>query len=1367
MGRKFLLSIIFLLFALYVGYYFGFPAILNNPANFQRIENYAKQSGYNFAISNPVIKREFIPSINFSADNFSILNDDNSKALDINSLNINVRLLPLLFKKVNIKQLSVQDINVNFVYDTDKKFKLGQYTFDNIPKTDFNINPKNVNIRNINAVFDNKITSKSVVIKSSAETGKDGKINAVAEINNNAKIDSIFTVINNGLIINNLSLKGKNVNAHLSGVISRLNARIPELDLKISLDKSRAEDILALIPDIPNISPDIDIMLIKKTGFWGNASANLEIKGKADTPDVFGNVLITDAYAVKPILNADKATIKIAFEGQNLDLNVFVPTSKTQKVWVKGPINLYGSKSADLYITSTDSVDLKTAQIILNPLHEIFYFDLGPVPIMDIKGQGGINLKVSGTRQNPYAWGEFNFKNAVVSFLDIHNMEITNGSGVLKFDNQNTEFESKTAFLNGKSVKIKGTCTLLGVLNFDVSTKNQDLGKLVQIIKTSPMLKEVQELVKPFESASGLSDITINLTGKVKDVNDIVFNKNIFAKGSIILYNNTVKMKNLLVNGVSGNVNFDNLDANFDLKSLLGNSQLKIDGKIKNNVCDLKVVTPKINLGDALKDFNLPKDFSTINSSLNAIYKGKLDDIEYEKLSVDGKIFSNRGAKSSLIVNKDCYFELKNSNLKISKLEGLLNGSPYYLNLNGNRIFSKNRFINGYAKINGLDLNILKSVNLLLPADLSEQLNNIEFINGKTDITARVKNNRYNIYTVLDNISFLYKPNNIKINFNSGNVLLHDGILNLNKINSTIDDMPVFADGKIYNTYKKPNLNLYLNLKPSQNFIDLFFNKNAIYPIKLKGDVILTSKITGNINNINAKSTLDIKENSSLYYMGALIGDVENPVKIAVDNNFYQNKIKINNLKYDKIISSQNNKPVVNTQLNAQGTLSLLNDGNIAFNNFKIKTENPTDAKIFNIIFRKPFMKQGVFTSDIILNGTSLYPKILGKLNVNSIDIPFFDSTVRDINLDFKNDKIFLSSNGKVLANEVILDAVMVNRLIPPYIIDNLNLKMADLNINKITDTLRDIEAESTRNLSVRSNDNDFDITQLIVRNAEISADKIQVRNINADNFNANLKITDKKQIDVENFEFNLAQGLVNGKFNYDIPSKVTNLDIHLNNANAAIMSEALFDLKGQVFGSVNGDFKLACIGNSNDNCFKTLFGSGTFKISDGKMPKLGSLEYLLKAGNIWKGGIAGFSINSLIDLVTPLKTGSFESISGDIHIADGVADKINIYSSGNDLNMFMTGSYNILSSVADMEIFGSLSKNITTVFGKIKNMSLNTLFNTIPGVNDDTEKLLLQTEISKIPNIKNVTDIYRIFAVEINGDINGTDYVKSFRWVK
>lgn len=1483
MGRKYKIVLTLLLFIILYGiYYWGIPAILNTGLKTDFLEQTIKnESGLKVKISDLKFKMGKLPSIYVSADNFSILNEDDTKVLNADKISVGVRIIPLLFKKVDIKQMSADSCDVNLLFDKDKKLRLGQYDILEFPKSDYTISRAVVNIKDYNVFLNDKFQNKKIVLDGkhlivgdfrenrhvdlssearlfigdkSSEIKVDldiklplnnipkdkfkldgyiknldladysvyanalsneqvrqlsGLINvnfetkttdksqkdilAVFSIKNfgvysnnietsmylkdELRVKSSFSVINNGLKIENLKIKAKNINLGVSGNITRLSDKFPDLDLKVSLCNSRAEDIVSLLPGIHDLIPDIDFLLLKQAGFWGDASAHLEIKGKADYPNVYGNVLVDNAYMVKQIPNAKKAVIKLIFKGDKFDLDVVVPTSPTQTVWVKGPINIDAEQAADLHITSTDSVDLKTAQIVLNPLHRVLHFDLGPVPIMDIKGKGGINLRVTGTREKPHAWGEFWFRDAVVSFLDIHNIELHNGSGSLKFNDQETYFETKTAYLRGKPISVTGTCTLLGVLDFDAKSDNQELGELLKAVKTSPMLAEIQELVKPLEAASGLANIKLNLYGQVKDVNDIVFNKNLFAKGTIDLLSNGIKLFGVpaQIRKITGVINFNNMDADFNFKSSIGNSEVLADGKINKNSCNVKFLSNRFNIGEAIKfaGVRIPyiNDLSTINTSFSGKYNGKLDKPEFDRFVLKGKIYSNKGAKSNILVNNST-FELINSNFKLRDMKGSLNGSPFDISINADKIFLKNPVLSGVGKISSFDLSILSDKNLYnyLPQNIRKQIETIEFKNGKIDISYRAKNNKYNIYSIIDNVSLVYKPYDLNLVVNNGNLLLHDGILNINKVNARIGEMPVFVDGKILNVQKNPILNLYVNARLAQDFIEQIFNKNSIYPIKVKGDAILSSKVNGTINNLNSKTTMDISEGSSLYYMGATIGDRENPVKIYLDSTYSPNSLKINNLKYDKIINSQNNKPFVNTQLNASGTLSALSDNVVGFNNFRIKTENPTDAKIFNLIFRKPFMKQGVFSSDIVINGTSLNPKIIGVLDVTSIDIPFFDSTIRDINLNFKNDKIYLSSKGKVLTNDVLLNAVMQNKLTPPYIVNDLKLHLADLDVNKITDTIRDIEAESARTITVvkqGTSIENIDVTQLVINKAEVEADKVKVRNINADNFKAHMKLGKNHVADVDNFRFDIAEGNVLGSLKYNLISKNADLAVQLNDANASIMSEALFDLKGQVYGSIDGDFTLSCNGASNDSCFKTLSGNGKFKIANGKMPKLGSLEYLLKAGNLFKSGLTGISVNSLIDLVTPLKTGEFESISGDIYIKDGIAEDVNVYSHGKDLNMYMTGKYNISTSLADMKLYGSLSKNITTLFGKIKNASLNTLFNTIPGVNDTTEKLLLQTEISKIPDIKNVTDIYRIFTVDVNGDINGTDYVRSFRWVK
>ena len=1470
--------------ALYSGYYWGIPAVINLPNKVNFIEQTVlAQSGYKIALKNPTLKMGLIPAIQIKADNFAILNDDNSKVLDIKKPYFNIRLLPLIFKEIDIHDFSAENIQTNLIFDKDAKLKLGQYLIE-FPKekSPFQLSHARIHINSYEINLDDKVQSKKLkmngeyLIVKNFENNKHIDFSTIAEIQtgkkksflksdinlklplnkisddqcdisghianldlsdfsiyakslSNGKIKSISGIINftasttetpdkhkkiqtnlflndlgiygqtpaevihhdgkltlktnittikNGLQINDASVTGKNISAFVIGKATKINNKIPNLNFKITINNSKAEEIIPLLPWDKNLCPDIDLYLLKQTVFKGDAIGNLEIKGKADKPDIRGNVLVSNAYMVQPIPDADKATIKLAFLGDKLNLDVNVPTSPSQTVWVKGPIDLY-TKYTELMITSTDSVDLKTAQIVLNPLHDILHFELGPVPIMDIKGKGGINLKIIGTKENPHGWGQFYFRDGIVSFLDIHNMTITNASGTLDFDNQNTLFQSKTANLNGKPISVNGTCSLLGILDFNVNTKGQDVGKLLHTIKTSPMLADIQKLTAPIENAQGLANATINLTGKVKDPKDIVFNKNLFAKGTIELLSDTIKLKGapVAITKTSGILKFNNMDADFDLQSNLNNSIIKIKGKIKDNICNAEILSHKFNLGDAVKTLptavKLPykHDLATINTSFIGKYNGNIQNIDYNNIYLKGNIYSNRGAKSTIIVDNNSSFELKNSNFKLSKLQGTFKKSPYFISLNISRMFDKNRLVNGNCKIKSLDLNLIndEALQYILPPSTANALKDIEFLNGNVDVAGRIINNNLNAFSVLDNVSLLFKPKRTKLTVKSGNILLKNNTLHLNKINSLLGQMPLFVNGKISNVQTNPNLNLYINAKPTQEFFDQFFNNNALYPIKLKGDAILTAKVNGDLNNLNTNSTLDILEESSLYYMGATIGDIENPVKIAINSTLSPDKIKINNLQYDRIISSQNNKPYAKTQLNASGTLNLHPNNVIGFNNFKIKTQNPTDAKIFNIIFRRPFMKQGIFTSDLVLNGTSLTPKIKGKLDVTSIDIPLFDATVRDVNLDFKNDKIYVKSLGTVLTNDISLNAILRNKLTPPYIIENATLKLPDLNINKITDTIQDMEAEATRNNlhTTTSNAQNFDISQIIIQKANINANKVKIRNINANNFTAQLGLNKKGLLDVNNFKFEIAQGSVFGQFKHNLHTHHTDLDITLDNANGAIMSEALFDLKGQVYGNVNGHFDLSCQGDAQEACFRTLNGNGTFKIADGRMPKLGSLEYLLKAGNLLKGGFTGLSINSLIDLVTPLKTGNFESISGNLHITNGIADKINVYSNGNDLNMYMTGSYNILTSVADMNIYGSLTKNITTVFGKIKNASLNTLFNTIPGINDSTEKLLLQEDIAKIPNIKNATDIYRIFFVDINGDINGENYVRSFKWVK
>lgn len=1232
----------------------------------------------------------------------------------------------------------------------------------------------NLNVSTATGLDNHKLLKGDIEIDNLGIMQKD--ISASIYCKNKININTNLSLIQNGIEINELTFKSKGIDTFLSGKVEKLNSKNPVSDLKLSINKSRVEDFLPLIPSEENIAPQFNLYLLKKYKYFGDIIGHLEIKGRFPEPSITGNILSTQGYLINPIPNnTPKATIKLKFRGDNALLDAVVPASQTQTVYVKGPIEVYKDKAVNLLIKSTNSVDLKTAQNVLNPLHEILKFDLGPVPIMDIRGKGNINLHVVGTVKDPHAWGVFNFTDTTASFLDIHNMTLTNGRGYLKFDDQNTRFVTETAYLHGKPVSVDGTCTLLGVLNFKVSGLNQKTDDLLKIIQTSPMLKDIQSLISPIKTATGLVNLNLNLTGEVKDIYDVVFNKNIFANGKLELINNNVALNDAPINlkNLSGNINFKNFDADFNLSSSIDKSKIRTNGSLKNMILNANVISDKFTLADGLKiaageNKKIPflNDLATISTSFIAHYKGPIDKIDYNALFVKGKVYGNRGSKSILITDGGT-FELNNSHFKLSPIHGTFNSNAYILTADITNILSQKQDVNGYFSMNNINLANLEDFKKLDIFPTKFNPDDIKDMHGVLDMTARIRHNDLTFFTQLGGTEFTYVPKHMKVKFNGGNVLIRNNMLSLNNINAYFGEMPVFVDGKIYNFYKKPDLSLYINAKPTQEFFDQFFNNKAVYPIKLKGDVNISSRLSGPKDKISAKTEVKIAENSNIYYMGATIGDAMNPVKLYLDNIYTPKWVKINNFTYDKIISSQNNKNFANTQLTSNGTVEFLPDNNLAFKNFKVKTENPTDAKIFNIIFRKPFMKQGIFTSDLVINGTALNPKILGKFEITSIDIPFFDSTINEVGLDFKPDKIYITSKGVVLTNRINLSAVMKNNLTPPFRIEDLKIKLNDLNINKITEAIRDYETDLYRSKSgTSSNYENFDLSQIVIKKAQIAADTIKVKNISAEDFTTELSFNEKMVLDIKNFKFKLAEGFVDGSLKYDFLSNKINMLMNMKDSNAQIISEALFDLHNQIFGSITGNVTLSCDAKNNETCSNTLAGTGYFIVANGKMPKLGSLEYLLKAGNLIKGGITGLSINSIIDLITPLKTGEFDSISGNMNISNGIAQNINIYSNGKDLNMYLKGTYNFSNAMADMNVYGTLSNNITSVFGKVKNVSLNTLLNTIPWINKNELDPETLSEINQIPNYGS-QNIYRIFNAEIFGDINGNNYVRSFKWIK
>ncbi|MBO6273106.1 hypothetical protein J6O48_10070 [bacterium] len=1266
--------------------------------------------------------------------------------------------------------------------------------YKNLRNTKFDINVLNLNLQPfsnlISNLTNNEVTSMFGTINLSSNnknlTANLDKIKICFKdkyrdiiLPETFKIESKHKIKENGFKIKTLTADGKNIHASLKGEIKSIFSQKPFFNLQVDIKPSDMRAGALMLP--PIITPDINIPKLKQYPFYADISGKMKIKGKFPEPDITGDIKVTNGVLIRPIPNTTKgADINIKFIGKQLLLDVVVPAGGKEVVYVSGDIMVYGDKYAHLKVKSSQNVNLGVAEFALNPIHEVFCFMLGPVPIMDINGLGNVDIRIEGTKKDPHIWGDFNFKNTSARFLEINNMVLERANGNLNFNDQNAHFKNDTGILHGKKVTVDGVCTLFGDLDFNVTANNQNLNDLYKILTTSPMLKDIKSIVPVLTNIKGSSDFFLNLKGKLLDINDLKINENVLPKGFIKLLGNSVNIENLTVKNLKGQINFNKKDCDFDLNgNLSSGSKSTIIGFIKDNIADIDINTPKLYVNDLS-----PKSFKFLDPlyvKLKAHYKGPLNEIEIGGIDAiidilhDFKPVKNSKINSGKIL-------LKNSNLNISNLKGKIKQNPFNVNLRADNIGNKklnltNAKINGNINCKSFDLTAINAIIQanIMSYDIQKELNKLYFKSGTADIWAKIRNSRtdatINIHPAKMNY-LLYKNTKKEnvitpINLISGQITIRNNLLKLNKINTLVDEMPVLLYGEIKNIYQNPQYNIKLHSKLMQKTFDKYWNSYNIYPIKTNGDILYYANILGNKTRTKIKSDVKIEANSSIYYMGATIGDSINPITVNIDADIDKTGwIKLNKFKYNKLISSQNHKQTILPLVSMHGQLKNL--GKIfEFHNFIIKTENPTNANLFNIIFKKPTIKQGYFTSNLKMNGRSDRPKIIGKLDVNNLEMPYLNTTVKGLNINFKPDVITLTTKGTVLDNYIMGNINIKNNLVPPYRINNADIYINDLNIDSSMNQLKQLELKGIS--SAISTDIDTSGTTLIhsilLNNVKIRAGIVRIRNIKASNLIANCSMNEKMQLSVDKFKFNMASGTISGKIKYNLLNNLTNMELNANKVNANELSIALFDLPNQIFGSLTGAIELNFKATNDTTRLSTLSGYGTFNVSKGRMPKLGSLEYLLRAGNLIKGGITSLSMNGIIDIITPMKTGEFSGIKGRLRIKDGIAKTVEIQTIGKNLNLYMAGSLNLSNQNADMHVYGQLSRKISTILGAAGNISLNTLFNKIPWISLDNNSPLIN-DLNKIPGIELSNKSTRRFMVEILGDINGENFVKSFKWI-
>lgn len=1206
-------------------------------------------------------------------------------------------------------------------------------------------------------------------------------------------VDTTIELFNKNIQVNSFKYKADGIDIKADGLIN-IESK-PDLDINVEIKNSRAEKIAALLP--PTLAKQYKtVEKVKRYGVFGDVDAKGKVKGKIPQPDITGYVKGRNVHILdKSLHKLHKGTVDIEFNKRILNMDILVELMDNQKATVKGYTYIYRDGINNAIIKTTDNLDFPLAQKIIIPISKVFNFQLGPIPEMNItSGKGKIDLDVKGSIDYINVNGYAVFDNAQLTYNGLHG-EVTDGKGRLDFNGDVINFKSEKAFVKGNPLSINGTVKINDNLNYNIETTQAQAKDLMDVINNSELLKDVKAGLAVITSADGIVDLFVNITAKIVPVPyghpplppEEAF-KDMKVKGDVKFYDGTCYLEGFYtpIHNVNGNVDFTETVVNLNnIKGISGTSPVDISGKIITDVTtkipdvDITVVSDEVNFGDTVefltKSYMYPEhypdlsDLYKLNSRHDLYFKYKAKSIDF----VTDKAFAVLNIipddENEALKAKSGKITLENSNVKIENIKADIFDSNLHIDGVVNRVDTLNPIYNVAItsdNFNLENLNNLDKINIL-PSNIKNLVNQFKDYKGFAKINLKLDKNIFNGQIELLKPQFIHSTSNVPFLFDDFIVNLDNNTLTSKYITANIGGMPFYSDIKIKDIYKNPNIDGYFTTKLKEEFIKNYLSENISNHLSLTGDINLSAKIDGYLNDLDISPKITFHKESDIIYNGTALGEIYDVREFKGDLKLKEKVINIKNLDYIKYITSQNNKTYPINFANINGILRINKDNLIIPEEINIKTNKNLSARVLNFFIGSPLLKMGTINCDLkyktdFKNETA---KLLGNLEFRNIDIPLFDTVIKHVKIESDKDNINMNLFGFITDGRINVISDLENNLYKLPKIKSLNIFAEQIDNNKLME-----EFYKTRQaLTVKSKKENIDLSNLYIENGYLEIKKFTVKSLEANNLKSHFEINKEGIFTADNINVEVGQGIINGKFTYDLNNTNMEGNFELNNVDSNYIAHTLFDAEDQIYGNANGKLILKTKGFTNEEIIKNLSGFVYFDVSDGRMPKLGSLEYLLHASNIIKGGITSFTLNNILEILNLVKTGYFSNINGSCIIENGIAKDIEIYSTGENLSLYINGKYDINQTHADMEILGKLSKKISTIFGALGNTSLNTFFKLIPGISmlDFGRKDFIEN-IEKIPSFTNGNYESRTFQAIINGNINDkTGYVQSFKWVK
>ena len=1221
-------------------------------------------------------------------------------------------------------------------------------------------------------------------------------------------VKSKLSYENKNITLDLFDVKGKDFSTHTSGKVFDITKRPLNVDLNIKVDEnSNGNSIMKLLPwGLPAMNYAVDKLKRHNTGAIVGGQAH--VKGKIGYLEIYGHATAKDANLGYGF-DFPSSTATVDFKGEKLYLNgTYYPNKDSnQYTSVTGNIKIKKPFVLDLKTHSSPFLDVVSGQKALNILSDVCNFSTGPVALLDLK-QGYTtvpNLEIKGTPPNIYLNGKASFWNGTGSMPGLYG-EVKNSSGEVDFLGKDIVFKNIKGEQDGVWGYAHGKTEIHNnaLTHFYLDIPKVSLVTAKHYIDHSPLIKQISDALKGIINPRGDAEISFVL---IRDKNT----KLPYTEG----YVSVPKPGSCEVAGlafratdVTGRVDFDTYQSRINFDGYYNGVKTKLTGTAEAKYSDLLIVNEKADIKSAYEFFvNSPmfadmkdslKDFSDFNGTMR-IETRVTGDLAKTKgdFTCDIDIFDGSLKYLDIpapIILKGGQVKARRDKTQLKNIAGTFMDTPFSLmGIVSDAGTNKEKYDIKFEMKDFPISNVKRLVGTqIFPKEAGELMNELSFKTGFVDVVSYVDKKENKSKITFNNATVCYQRASNPIIAKSGEMFFSNDLLKFNDLAVKMTESEFLLDGNIYQYQTNPKFNIDMSSTITQKDFNETIAPLFKIPLSLTGKIYTNLNFKGSIDDWQAKTRAMLDDNSFISYKSANIGSGLSKF-MFLDANGNRNDVNINTLDIFSPTPDITQKPPLLAQM--YGKIKDINTTNPYLDNFRLKLNDYMNISFLNIMFYnpekpQPLLTDGKIKGNILLNGYADNLSILGKAEILDAVIPSISTTIEKMAIDF-NQKLISTKNTviNIAGSKANISAVLENRFTLPFYIKEIDFNSDMINMDNIMKTFNGLFAQKEESQepvkSKRKRKSQQSIKTaavstpkppVIIDKGHINFDELIYQDLSAKNVTADFKISPDWNLKAQNIFANIADGTFDGEILYNFYTTAISGNVEVKDVMANEIATKFMNLPNEMSGKMDAKADFATKGKTHEELIKNIDGSASFKLDNGRMLRLGSIEYMLRVANTFKGGISRLNLNALVNLVAP-RTGYFDTIEGDFKISDGIIYSDRVTSKSTELNLFMSGMYNMNNSYVNGTIIGQMpveSKESILWLGSLGRISLNSLLRQLnreaKDVSRDIEENFFynpQAYIENIPGLKNKSSDYRFFVVTLKGDLYNDKYVDDFKWIK